>query len=81
MGSAGVSESIDLVVVNDVDDTQVKEVRNIRQQEVISKTKDSGDSTISEQFVSTMMGQDGIHQSTITRHSPPSYTAELSNKS
>ena len=74
------SSAIDIVVVNDVDYTQVQEVGSVIQQEVRATTNNGDDSTIDDLFVGTIMGQYIILQSTITRHSPPSCTEDLYNK-
>ena len=75
------SSEIDIVKINDVDDTKVQEIRIFRQHEVRYRTKNSDDATITEKFVGTNMYQGAILQSTRKIHSPTSYTANFSNKS
>ena len=75
------SSEIDIVKINDVDDTKVQEIRIFRQHEVRYKTNNSDDATITEQFVGNNLDQDAILQSTRKIHSTTYYTANFSHKS
>ena len=65
---------------NDVNKTQVQEDRSARQQQVREATNDIKEETIAMKFVGTNMDQYGIIRSTRNRHSPTTYTLDLSNK-